>query len=270
MDLTQPSSSFPRLDPSGSTSQSGPLQEVGSGRASSPTSQSRKSISEESRSSQNPAGDYDTHTATGHSHSRLFNFLTNTRTFFSRLWHYKLDVGMGLLNITGGLLLIFLVDFPLAFLPEGLMKGLPFFMIGAGFTQIVMAMRSAYVDVCNPDQAQYSDKTPVVKFRTGIGKGPDDVDPLTQPVNKPTTYPTVDPSIFVPAHNHDQADPASGSGIPASSSSGSVASSSSAADTGQNAGTGSINQTTLNQQNSSPLSLSGQNSPLTTPPSEVD
>jgi len=105
----------------------------------------------------------DTDTAHGPSGNRLANFLNNTRLFFNRLWQYKLDVGMGLFQIAAGLVLIFFVDLPFAFAPETVMKGLPFFMIGAGSMQIVMALRRAYVDTCNCNFStdRYIDKTEV-------------------------------------------------------------------------------------------------------------
>lgn len=77
------------------------------------------------------------------------NFLSNARRFFSNLWHYKLELGLGILNIAGGLVFIFLVDLPTFFGSEAITKGLPFFMIGSGAALIVSAFLRAAADTRN-------------------------------------------------------------------------------------------------------------------------
>lgn len=78
--------------------------------------------------------------------NRVEKFIANTRKFFSNLWHYKLDLGLGLLSIAGGIIIIFLVDLPTLFGSEAFTKGLPFIMIGTGGIMILNAFRRAYVD----------------------------------------------------------------------------------------------------------------------------
>ncbi len=80
---------------------------------------------------------------------RSGNFLSNARTFFSNLWHYKLELGLGVLHITGGLAFIFLVDLPTFFGSEVITKGLPFFMIGSGAALIVSAFIRAAANTRN-------------------------------------------------------------------------------------------------------------------------
>ncbi len=88
--------------------------------------------------------------ATGNTNStRCGKFLSNTRTFFSNLWNYRLSIGSGLANITGGLLIIFLIDLPTLFGSEIVTQGLPFFMIGAGITQVVSAFAKAAAETRN-------------------------------------------------------------------------------------------------------------------------
>ncbi len=120
----------------------------------------------------------DTDTAGGVRNSRCARFLSNVRTFFTNLWHYKLDVGLGLLGIAGGLVIIFLVDLPTVFGSEALTKGLPFFMIGAGTTKILGAFRNAYVDTCNSGHSINS------HFNQYVDVAPQD-DVRKDPVNKP-------------------------------------------------------------------------------------
>ncbi len=78
--------------------------------------------------------------------NRVEKFVANTRKFFSNLWHYKLDLGLGLLSIAGGFIIICLVDLPTLFGSEEFTNGLPFIMIGAGGIMILNAFRRAYVD----------------------------------------------------------------------------------------------------------------------------
>lgn len=154
-----------------------PRDQSGNEEPTSPASQNKKAGIE--GNGDQPLLSCSPNTAGGTSNSRCARFLSNVRTFFTNLWHYKLDVGLGLLGIAGGLVIIFLVDLPTVFGSEALTKGLPFFMIGAGTTKILGAFRNAYVDTCNSGYSinshfdQYHDVAPKNGVRKDINAGRD-------------------------------------------------------------------------------------------------
>lgn len=106
--------------------------------------------------------------------NRVEKFIANTRKFFSNLWHYKLDLGLGLLSIAGGFIIICLVDLPTLFGSEAFTKGLPFIMIGAGGMMILNAFRRAYVDTrscVDPGDFELDPETDSGPYRTSAQPG---------------------------------------------------------------------------------------------------
>ncbi len=96
-------------------------------------------------------------TTDGCCNDRFRNFLYNARTFFSHLWDHKAELGLGLLNITGGLVCIFFVDLPTFFGSETITNGLPFFMLGAGATLIGSAFIKATAETRKSNHDSESD-----------------------------------------------------------------------------------------------------------------
>lgn len=122
-------------------------------------------------------------TTNGCCSDRFRNFLYNARTFFTHLWSHKAELGLGLLNITGGLVCIFLVDLPTFFGSETITNGLPFFMIGAGTTLIGSAFIKAAAETRNSNYGSQQDtddeNLPISSDRNGNGSSKE---PLTRDV----------------------------------------------------------------------------------------